>query len=70
VFHADRGLEEIPGDVALCLYRVAQEALHNTARHANARRVDVALTATGSDGLQLNIADDGRGFDRAQVQKS
>ena len=46
VFHADEGLQEIPPDVALCLYRVAQEALHNTARHAQARRVDVALTCS------------------------
>jgi len=35
--HADTGLEALPADVALCLYRVAQEALHNMARHARQR---------------------------------
>jgi signal transduction histidine kinase len=43
-FHADAGLEEIPADVALCLYRVAQEALRNMARHAGARQAEVAVT--------------------------
>jgi two-component system sensor histidine kinase UhpB len=69
VFHADRGLGEIPADVALCLYRVAQEALHNTARHADARRVEVTLTSSEQDGLELRIADDGRGFDLAQARQ-
>jgi signal transduction histidine kinase len=40
-FHADAGPEEIPAEVALCLYRVAQEALRNVARHAAARRAGV-----------------------------
>jgi two-component system sensor histidine kinase UhpB len=69
VFHADKGLEEIPGDIALCLFRVAQEALHNTARHADAHHVDVALISTEQESLELRIADDGRGFDLAQAQK-
>jgi two-component system sensor histidine kinase UhpB len=69
VFHADKGLGEIPADVALCLYRVAQEALHNTARHADAHRVEVALTSSDQDSLELRVADDGRGFDLAQAQQ-
>ena len=47
---------------ALCLYRIAQEALHNVAKHADARRVDVVLTRT-ADAVHLSIADDGKGFD-------
>ena len=61
------GLDGIPHDVALCLYRVAQEALHNTAAHAGARQVHVTLRGT-ADGLELVIADDGQGFNLAQAQ--
>jgi signal transduction histidine kinase len=61
-------LEELPTDVALCLYRVAQEALHNIARHAGARQAQVTLTR--SDDIQeLRIADDGQGFDLAAAQR-
>jgi ligand-binding sensor domain-containing protein/signal transduction histidine kinase len=69
VFHADKDLGEIPANVALCLYRVAQEALHNAARHADAHRVEVALTSSEHDSLELRITDDGRGFDLAQAQR-
>jgi signal transduction histidine kinase len=51
----------LPGDVSVNLYRVAQEALTNIAKHAQARRVDIRLVAEG-DGLSMTIADDGRGF--------
>ena len=47
---------------ALCLYRVAQEALRNVAAHAAAGRVEVRLWRT-ADEAQLTIADNGRGFD-------
>ena len=67
-FHADAGLEDIPADVALCLYRVAQEALRNIARHAGARRAEVALTRS-DDILELRIADDGQGFDLAAARR-
>jgi PAS domain S-box-containing protein len=49
-------------DAALCLYRVAQEALSNVMRHAHARAVDVVLREM--DGcLLLAVRDDGVGFD-------
>jgi signal transduction histidine kinase/ligand-binding sensor domain-containing protein len=67
-FHADAGLEEIPADVALCLYRVAQEALRNMARHAGARQAEVALTRR-DDILELRIADNGQGFDLAAARR-
>jgi signal transduction histidine kinase len=67
-FHADAGLEELPADVALCLYRVAQEALYNIAQHAGARRVEVALTRS-DDILEMRIADDGQGFDLAAARR-
>lgn len=67
-FHADPGLEELQADVALCLYRVAQEALRNIARHAGARQAEVALTRS-DDILELRIADDGQGFDLAAARR-
>jgi signal transduction histidine kinase len=59
-------LDQLTPDVEQCIYRVAQEALTNVARHAGARSLRVALTHdTGP--LTLTIADDGRGFDPAAV---
>ena len=51
----------LPGDVSVNLYRVAQEALINIAKHAQARKVDIQLTGDGQ-GLSMTIADDGCGF--------
>jgi PAS domain S-box-containing protein len=52
----------VAGDVALCLFRVAQEALTNVIRHAGARAVSVVLRHM-DDGLLLAVRDDGAGFD-------
>jgi signal transduction histidine kinase len=54
--------ERLPHDVALCLFRIAQEALRNIARHAEATRVEVRLRSLDG-GLQLMVSDNGRGFD-------
>jgi signal transduction histidine kinase len=56
-----RGVSEA---FALCLYRVAQEALRNIATHAHAR--NVAVTLEQDDGhLLMQVSDDGCGFDPA-----
>lgn len=57
--HSDLPL--LPEEVAVNLYRLTQEALSNIARHAQARRVDIALLKKG-EGIEIIIADDGRGF--------
>src|SRR5205814_303694 len=44
------------------LYRIAQEALHNTVKHADASAVDVHLSVDRA-GVTLEIRDDGKGFD-------
>jgi PAS domain S-box-containing protein len=49
-------------DVALCLFRVAQEALRNAVRHSEAFHIAVTLRRVG-DTLHLSVQDDGRGFD-------
>lgn len=57
------GLEPyVSSKVKEALVRIAQEALHNVAKHANAGRVDLVLEVDSAD-LVLVIADDGRGFD-------
>jgi two-component system sensor histidine kinase UhpB len=59
------GLDE---DVQLVVYRVAQEALANAARHSEAGRVEVALRRSG-EGVELSVADDGRGFAFEQSER-
>jgi signal transduction histidine kinase len=49
-------------DITLCLFRVAQEALQNAAKHSRAREISVQLRNTGH-GVTLTVADDGVGFD-------
>lgn len=53
---------DLDDDAQLVVYRVAQEALSNAARHSGASRVDVRLRRAGDGGVALEIADDGRGF--------
>ena len=48
-------------DVALCLFRVSQEALTNAVRHAHARTILVQLLATPGQ-FELGVIDDGVGF--------
>jgi NarL family two-component system sensor histidine kinase LiaS len=54
---------DLPGmpEVGAGLYRIAQEALANAVRHAQARRIAVRLTTEGSE-VVLRVEDDGRGF--------
>ena len=47
--------------LALGIYRIIQEALHNAGQHAGAGQVEVSLRLEG-DTLRLTVADDGRGF--------
>jgi PAS domain S-box-containing protein len=61
---ADGDFRSVPPEVALCLYRIAQEALRNVVAHAGARGADVRLIRI-RDGAELTIEDDGKGFDVA-----
>lgn len=57
----------VPNDVALCLYRIVQEALRNVIKHSGARKARVELTRT-REGLVLRVRDWGVGFDVAAVK--
>jgi signal transduction histidine kinase len=56
----------LPSDVALCTFRVLQEALTNVARHSDASKVDVTLQRDGTM-LVMSVYDNGRGFDPARL---
>ncbi|HTP32361.1 MAG TPA: histidine kinase [Candidatus Acidoferrales bacterium] len=52
---------ELPDEHKTCIFRIAQEALNNVCRHANANSVEIQLSAPGQ-GIAVVIQDDGRGF--------
>ncbi len=57
--------EDVPGEGGRALYAIAQEALTNVARHANATHVIISLGH--DDGVaQMEVRDDGRGFDATE----
>ena len=67
-FEASGELGDLPGDVQLVVYRVAQEALSNAARHSDAGAVAVRL-ARRNGSVELEVADDGRGFSFDQASR-
>jgi signal transduction histidine kinase len=56
-------------DISLCLFRVLQEALHNSAKHSGVRHFEVRLWGT-SDEIHLTVKDSGAGFDRGAAIES
>jgi signal transduction histidine kinase len=60
--NAGRLPQRLPPELETVLFRVAQEALINVARHAHATQVNVTLTQ-GADGMRLEVSDNGVGFD-------
>jgi signal transduction histidine kinase len=59
------GSRPLPIGVEVGLYRVAQEAVANSLRHAGARHVQITLT-TSPAWVRVSVEDDGRGFDLDQ----
>jgi two-component system sensor histidine kinase UhpB len=60
--HAEGNFSDLDADAQLVVYRVAQEALSNAARHSGAKRVEVRLRRSDTGGVALEVSDDGRGF--------
>ena len=60
--HCQEVPKSLSADTALCLFRVAQEALRNVVRHARASAVEVSLQDSRG-ALELGVRDNGKGFD-------
>jgi PAS domain S-box-containing protein len=58
----------LPTDVSLCLFRVAQEALHNALKYSGVRQFTVELSGM-EGGVQLVVSDAGAGFDVQAAKK-
>ena len=65
----DESVKELSPGAALCLYRIAQEALGNAAKYSEAKKVEVRLTRS-DDRVCLSVSDDGVGCDPNQIGKS
>jgi two-component system sensor histidine kinase UhpB len=69
-FWSDPRVGELPSDVQVVIYRVAQEALVNAARHSGATRIEVNLEAVDDrSGVSLVVCDNGSGFTFAEEGK-
>jgi signal transduction histidine kinase len=66
-FRATGDIDEPTQALSLCLYRVAQEALRNVARHSGASSVEVKLRVVGGS-IELAVQDNGVGFDPVRKQ--
>ena len=65
VVFVDEAKERVRGlrvETAIAMFRIAQEALNNVAKHAAANEVRMTLALDGQDAV-LSVIDDGRGFD-------
>ncbi len=62
-FHEENVPDALPHEVALCFFRIVQEALNNVVKHSGAREAHVTLRAK-SGALVLSVTDAGRGFDQ------
>ena len=63
-FESEGELARPAEEVSLCFYRVAQEALHNIAKHAHATHVRMTLSSD-EESCMLRIEDDGQGLDQS-----
>jgi signal transduction histidine kinase len=62
------GEGKLPPDVQIALYRIAQEALNNVAKHSGASRCTLTVR-WDSVGARLTVTDDGRGFDPERISQ-
>jgi signal transduction histidine kinase len=58
---ADASDERLAADVEIALFRIAQEALNNVAKHARAKSVVIELECQGPEYV-MSVVDDGKGF--------
>jgi len=71
-FVCDDTLDEklnLPASLQIQIYRMAQEALSNICRHAHAKQVKMSAKVSPAGAFELQIEDDGLGFDRSETKK-
>jgi signal transduction histidine kinase len=59
----------LPGDISLCLFRVLQESLQNSAKYSGVRNFEARLWAVSAE-IHLSVRDTGRGFSLAASRRS
>jgi PAS domain S-box-containing protein len=64
----DGAEKELAPEAAVALFRIAQEALNNAAKHSSAKRIRIGLECKDGS-LMLAVSDDGKGFDAAQAPR-
>jgi signal transduction histidine kinase len=57
---------EVPGSLKILIFRILQEALNNVAKHSEADTVNLSLKKNKGK-IELNIEDNGKGFDLDEV---
>jgi signal transduction histidine kinase len=62
------GRSRLARDTENAIYRIVQEALNNAVKHAGARRVSLRVDQL-SDHVEINVRDDGRGFDPGAIRE-
>ncbi|HHO56106.1 MAG TPA: hypothetical protein ENK21_06925 [Trueperaceae bacterium] len=66
----DVNIERLPKlskKLEITVFRIFQEAMHNVAKHARANNINISLIYSSNGNVELNIIDDGQGFDLASV---
>jgi PAS domain S-box-containing protein len=67
-FEGDAPGTDLPKPVDLAMFRIAQEALNNVAKHSNAQRVEIAIRRTNGRAT-LSVRDNGIGFDPERIER-
>jgi signal transduction histidine kinase len=62
--------DRLPPSLEPVIFRIIQEALNNVGKHAQANTVSIRLDLESSDGVTLQIQDDGSGFDVATLDQA
>ena len=65
---AGHNVQRLPSDISLCLFRVAQEALHNGLKYSRSSQFSVELSATANE-IRLEVKDAGLGFDVEKAKR-
>lgn len=68
-FHSEGSFDRVPAPVALCLYRIAQEALQNIRKHAQVEQARLAVIRS-AECVSLTVSDDGVGIDPLRKLRS